>query len=368
MADIYVATTGNDTTGTGSAGNPYASPGKAAGVAAGGDRILVKSGTYLITSTTANVAGGRVDLTVAGGTTNPTLLQGYDTTVGDLTTRPVLRASGITSVALVTVSTDRVCVWNIEIDGNSQTGILGMDNNGSGGSVFRVKVTNCPSGGIDAYSATNQNCPVLLCEVSGCGTFGVKKGGIGDLFGCYVHDNTSTGVVLGNGTAVLCVSESNTGGSSDGFDLGQSAQSGYCVNCVAYNNGRNGFHHSGDSGAVVANCIAYLNAAYGYGGGGTVGGGIRVNCASGSNTSGNRTWGVESGEVPLSNDPFTNAASGDFSLNATAGGGAACRAAGYPGAFPGGLSTGYLDIGAVQHQDSGGGAAGMLWVPNLEGV
>ena len=35
MADIYVATTGNDSTGDGSSGNPYATPGKAMGTASG---------------------------------------------------------------------------------------------------------------------------------------------------------------------------------------------------------------------------------------------------------------------------------------------------------------------------------------------
>lgn len=42
------------------------------------------------------------------------------------------------------------------------------------------------------------------------------------------------------------------------------------------------------------------------------------------------------------------------------------RALGYPGVFPGGLTTGYLDIGAAQRQESG--AAGMLYVPCLQGT
>ena len=43
---IYVATTGNDTTGNGSRVNPYASLTKAMTVAAGGDGILLADGTY----------------------------------------------------------------------------------------------------------------------------------------------------------------------------------------------------------------------------------------------------------------------------------------------------------------------------------
>jgi len=46
MATIYVRTTGNDTTGTGSTGAPYLTLGKALSVAAAGDLILMGTGTY----------------------------------------------------------------------------------------------------------------------------------------------------------------------------------------------------------------------------------------------------------------------------------------------------------------------------------
>lgn len=64
---------------------------------------------------------------------------------------------------------------------------------------------------------------------------------------------------------------------------------------------------------------------------------------------------ARTGDVTLTGDPFIDAGSGDFSLNNTAGAGADCRAAGFPGSYTDGLTTGYLDIGAAQHQDSGGG-------------
>lgn len=60
------------------------------------------------------------------------------------------------------------------------------------------------------------------------------------------------------------------------------------------------------------------------------------------------------GDIALTEEPCNNPAGGDFGLNNTAGGGAACRAAGSPGAFPGGTTIGYPDIGAVQHQDAAG--------------
>lgn len=55
-------------------------------------------------------------------------------------------------------------------------------------------------------------------------------------------------------------------------------------------------------------------------------------------------------DVALSASPYVGG--GDFNLNATASGGAACRNAGWPGAFKGGTMTGAVDIGAVQHAES----------------
>lgn len=85
---------------------------------------------------------------------------------------------------------------------------------------------------------------------------------------------------------------------------------------------------------------------------------VNRNNAYRNNTSGARSnLSAGTGDVTLTADPFTNKAGGDYSLNSVAGGGAACRAAGFPGAFPGGTTTGYLDVGAVQHQDAGGGGS-----------
>lgn len=109
---------------------------------------------------------------------------------------------------------------------------------------------------------------------------------------------------------------------------------------------------------TVRNCIFEANGGYG------------IDAAANSdftwdvdynadynNTSGvynNLTAGAN--DVNLSGSAFTNAASDDFSLNNTAGQGADCRAAGFPGALTS-HGTGFADIGALQHQDAGGGSA-----------
>jgi len=86
--------------------------------------------------------------------------------------------------------------------------------------------------------------------------------------------------------------------------------------------------------------------------------GANQNNGYGSNTSGNRSgFAAGPNDFAITAGPFTNSGSGDYSLNATAGGGVACKLAGYPGAFPGGTSTGFLDAGAVQTSGGGGGGS-----------
>jgi len=81
--------------------------------------------------------------------------------------------------------------------------------------------------------------------------------------------------------------------------------------------------------------------------------------AFGANGGNYSSWNGSFGDVSLTANPFTSAGTGDYSLNSTAGGGAACKGAGFPGVFPGGLSTGHADIGAVQ-SGGGGSVGGML--------
>lgn len=87
---------------------------------------------------------------------------------------------------------------------------------------------------------------------------------------------------------------------------------------------------------------------------------------NGTNINSNINPSFISGVIPLTVDPCVAAATGDFRLNATAGGGAACRAAGF-GAFiidtavlaDGASTQSSLDLGPVQHADSGSGSCGI---------
>ena len=76
-----------------------------------------------------------------------------------------------------------------------------------------------------------------------------------------------------------------------------------------------------------------------------------------NNTANYQNWSGRSSDVILTADPFTDASAGDYSLNTTAGGGAACRGAINPFEFTPIVSpVGYGDIGALQSDPSGAGS------------
>jgi hypothetical protein len=177
------------------------------------------------------------------------------------------------------------------------------------------------------------------------------------------HDNTIGGFSVSSSEGCIrCIADTNTGASSDGF----LANGNYTifVNCTAYNNGRHGINASSAS-THVENCLAESNGGYGITAI-SANNVIIVLCGTYNNTSGGintgtglACWSIN--PITGSGSFFTNAAGQDFTLNATTGAGASARAAGYPGVLDIG-GTGYLDIGALQHQDpvGGGGSRGRV--------
>jgi hypothetical protein len=82
-----------------------------------------------------------------------------------------------------------------------------------------------------------------------------------------------------------------------------------------------------------------------------------------SNTSGAENgfgdWPAMSAETDGSS-PFTNAASSDFSVVSTSN----AKANGAPGKFENQSYTSYLDIGAVQREEAGGGGVNRAALPS----
>lgn len=355
MAIKYVSSsaTGSDDgtspTHTGGTTGPWTFAQMLSATPAAGDEIrIMADGTYTrsATGTVAFANGTAAAIILITGANSSGTVDG---------TRPTIQASA-GSITLLSITGSHISVRYLIADGNNQSSVTGISLGSTYERAMNCKAVNCTNVGINV-SGSNEVF-AAFCEASGCsGTAGFSVGG--RAFYCEAYGNTTHGFTMGQGSlAVGCISSGNTGGSSDGFNC---TSVGYFVfNSVAYGNGRNGFDLTGNAGfgSYLSNCLSVGNTSEGYGTNAVKAGAFLQNCAGYNNTSGN----YNATNLPnvsnfqnLSGNPFTNAGSGDFSINNTAGAGAQLRAAGYPGLLPRGTTTGYSDIGAVQHQDAGGG-------------
>lgn len=348
-------TAGTGTGATLNIGGALASLGMAGGVGlVTGNIIYVKAGTYTISSASTNISGGCFSSTLA-----ILIIEGYQSSRGDLGTQPLLQASGISTFTIVSSTGADGIVMNLDVDGASLTSARGIVAR----MVYKCIGRNCTNSAFVHTTAT----VYVGCLATGCSTAAAFLQGLA--IDCVAHTNTITGFSSGSDAGkafIRCLSYNNSGASSDGFAV---STGGHTVtNCVAYNNGRDGIRVADDP-VHVENCIAEGNGAYG----------INVsnrnsivlrNNATYNNTSGGINVGtgksvLNIGPVAGSGSFFTNAAGADFTLNNTAGAGADARASGYPGALPTG-GTGYLDIGALQHQDPAS-SGGLVRHPGMSG-
>ncbi len=327
-------------------GGALASLGMCGASVVGSNVIHMKSGAYSITSASTNISGG----CFSKASTNISIY-GYTTTRQDMgATRPVLTATGAISSFTIVSGGAASVVANIEVDGASKTSSRGFNWSGI---TYKCKASNCTNTGF--LNASFLEC--YICEATGCSgnpAFSAPN----FAWGCVAHDNTVTGFG-GNGSVyVNCIADTNTGGTTDGFTSGGAMK---CINCVAYANGRDGFRAASSQSSFI-NCIAETNTGVGINCS-SLNACLVANCATYNNGTAITNTGagsVTTGSITGTGSFFTNAANADFSLNNTAGAGATVRATGLLGAFPGGTTTGYLDVGAAQHQDTGGGGGSTM--------
>jgi len=336
-------------------GGALASIGKACAIFTVSSNVIYqKSGsTYSITSSSSNVAAGIASISQGVS------LIGYSTnrTISNTDTPPINQASGIASVAMITLPggiSTATMVQNVTCDGNNLTGMRGFSIGGNYITINRCNAINCKNNGFSVPNSIGVR--VSLCYASGCTTTAafLSNGGT-EFFGCVAQNNTGT-IGFDTCNCVNCISYHNSIGYSwsnnnnglmfiigstahsnttYGFDLstsGAATRGSTLINCIAYNN---------TTKDIYSNNATYLPSAF------------QLNCAYATTDVAPQN---SVGQVTLTGDPCTNASGGNFSLNNTAGAGAACRAAGFPGSFNANISTtGYQDIGAVQHQATGGG-------------
>lgn len=335
------------------------------------NKAFVKAdGTYAPTATvsfTPNVA--------APPDTPPNQLIGYTTTRTD-NGKATIQATTNTGITVLNCG-QGYWIRNFIVDGNN----LGTSTCiivGAASSVYNCIAKNFKSAGISIATG----CVVAFCEVTGGGSAAAAaiNGLSGSIVrGNWVHDNACPGIVTGssstNNIIEFNVVTNNTGASSDGI---QHAYYTLVSNNTVYGNGRDGIRNLNHYliGCIVRNNILVNNGGYGINQSGTpanIAHPLWDGNAFYNNTSGARnnidsttsSSSINNGvspytnvfDVTLTGVPFTNAGSNDYSLNNVTGQGAACRAAGTPGAFQTGTFIGYIDMGAVQHADPAGTAS-----------
>lgn len=284
---------------------------------------------------------------------------GYTSTRGDNGRATITTATN--SVILYEIGNgDMSSFWyNIIFTNTAGTRAVGFSNNGDAfGTLF---CQNCLFDGFTyaLYVVTNYiyHGALIECEIRNCTTIGVYVSNPRDLEfdACFIHDNAAgvqfnTGgdsqmcsvrfnrTVVYNNTAYGIERAGNDGG-------GQLAL--YFWNSAVVSNGSDGINIVGNASTgqilFLFNTIAVSNGGYGVNAnnvttpvspwGGPLYGG--ASNAYYGNTSGARNnFPSLPGDITLTGSPFTNPSGGNFTLNNTAGAGAACKGAGFPSSLP----------------------------------
>lgn len=339
---------------TGKVGGALASPGYASGQGVNQNRFWIKSGTYTLTSSTQNIAGGKVvsPAGVAGVGGAPCVWEGYQAARGDKGTKPVINDGVLTGISMFATSSFSTYFDNIEFVVSSATNI-GLAIGHNLGRGLRIKTSGVGIG-IDFVSST-----CLLYKCLGLNTtntpFNIRTSS-SRIVGCVAIGSGTDGfkITVSGNQFHRCLAISNGG---HGFNNGTALTNDF-TGCVAYGNAGDGFmiSTSFSTGVACMNCLAVGNGGLGFN---IVSAGIffaLISCAGYNNAGGNVASAILNieGFITLTANPFTNAAGLDFTLNNVAGGGAALRAAGAIPSFPGLATDSFLDIGAAQHRDSAG--------------
>jgi Right handed beta helix region len=274
---------------------------------------------------------------------------------------------------VITVSDTNQCIqgggsgndmnWieNLELSQGGASGAV-IDALGHGSTVYNVKISDGGAQGIN-QSASLRN-SVIACEITGVLLDGILCSAGMNVVGSYIHDNSQNGLQFTGGGFVYVVRSIIDSNTARGiFCNGAITSPGVptvIADCTIYGNGNSGLEVTDtDWCAIILSSIFSENgnAAGEYNVEWTAGsieisGGMHSHNVfhhsgggGGANLSGLTTNSTESTSSPA----FTNAASGDFSISSAS----PAKATGFPTQFLGGNAN-YLDMGAVQRQESGG--------------
>ncbi len=349
----------SSTGGTGGLGGCLATPGNAGLLhSTGSMTIAVKQAAYTF-SATQNIAGGGVKL-ATGGAGSPTTIFSWNTNrwpYNTDATRAVI-SPGANSTTLFQTQQDGV-ITNFDCQNAGVfTSCIGYQLGGGGG---RSLCWNCKSNGIASAFLGSGTSTFYYCEAVNAPTQSFNcTGGQNMMLGCVARGGSNQINMTGNNNfASHCASLSPVSG-AHGWVVTQLSA---LESCIAYST--TGANTDGFSGITqtmfLVNCVATDCVRYGFDGGGTPPFSDQklINCAGYNNGTSNVHGTMYAIGVNLHNfiacsaSPWNNPGSLDFTLNSTAGGGAALKAAGYPGSYPGLTGTSAPDVGLFQAAASG---------------
>jgi hypothetical protein len=354
--------TGGSTGGTFAVGGAIASPITAAANLTHGNTIYVKAdGTYTVS---ASIVFG-----IDNNGFNPTQVIGYTTTRGDNG-----RATWTTSTNSVDLIQPGGSVFRdgsfYNLNLTSTAGTPGDGYHTPSRATYNLMFNNVSFSGFkngfegDAGATdTFYTLTLINTEIKSSTNKGILTSMNVYCAGCNIHDNAGGGVhFLANSAGawqssfVHSIISFNTGSGIDQNNgTGQVGRGFSLFNCAVYKNTGDGVQLITSTAAIpfqTINTVYYGNGGFGINntGGSTTSAPnsyVALSNAFGSNTSGatSGVLAIAQGTVTLSADPFTSGT--NFALNSTAGGGAALKGVGFPGALIAG-GTGNQDIGPLQ--------------------
>ena len=326
--------------------------------------IYVAGNTIFAKGTLASLTSG-LTFSTAAGVGVITNIIGYSSNRLDGGKATLITST--TSLTLLTLSGTGIRLRNFVIDANNTTSSTclsitapvtvdnvtiknftnrGISNGGNHASVSRAWITGGTSAAAAGYDGQSRN----------------------SIHNSVITLNSCPGLKMTNSTLVdNCIIANNSGSSSDGVQVAAATATNSLAalrNCTIANNGRDGIRATVAGGFDQCSMVGNLiSSNLGYGINSTTTTYNQVGADSGFNAFYNNSFGARVGVLPfpsdftLSGDPFVDTTTGNYALNSTSGAGASCRAMGYPGLFPNATTTGYRDVGAAQHQDSGSSAS-----------
>lgn len=212
--------------------------------------------TALVAGTLTNTAANIPRVNIRGGTTyavtnalnitgtGPVIWQGYTNTVGDMGRAVIDGGSVYPSYVLLTMTGLNHGVVDLVLQHNGASGTSAGTAVGGTyyGYFLRVRVHGMGKNGL-SMGGSSAGLLLIECEADG-NNISNSSGG--------------TGIVMGGGAMIGCVSHDNVGNATDGISMSL----GIAENCIAYNNGRNGFSLPGTF-SIMRHCNSYSNVACG---------------------------------------------------------------------------------------------------------